>query len=248
MKDGCSLKIKIEHLNHSFGTQKILNDLSFESREIKSLAIIGPSGSGKSTLLRVLGGLIQAQSGRIEINGEELKPDEKSLFQHRKKVGTVFQDFNLFSNLNAFENIILPLVKVHGLSREEAESRAQELVKRFQLEPHAKKKPAQLSGGQKQRFAIVRAVAIQPQLLLLDEPTSALDPEMTAEVLHLIEELKSENKDFILVTHNIAFSERVANDILFLSEGAVRDYGHAEAVLKHSKSIEVQTFLRKILI
>lgn len=241
------MKLELKNIDQSFGEHQVLSQVSFRTEDTRALVLIGPSGGGKSSLLRILAGLDVPRAGEVKINGRELLFDEKSLIAHRRSVGTVFQAFNLFPHLSGLENVLLPLERVHGLSKSEARDRAFHYLKRFQLENHANKRPSQLSGGQRQRIAIVRAIAVQPQLLLLDEPTSALDPEMTAEVLHLIEELKTEGRDFVLVTHEISFAKRVADEIAFVSGGKVVESGQASRLFA-SQNSEVKSFLNKILI
>ena len=170
-----------------------------------------------------------------------------SVLRHRRSIGTVFQAFNLFPHLTAFQNITLPLEKVHGRSREEARELAEGTLRRFQLLDHAHKRPAELSGGQRQRVAIARAIAIKPQVVLLDEPTSALDPEMTAEVLELIEELKQEGRDLLLGTHEMGFALRLADRVALLSEGRIAELGPPEQVFGASQSEITRSFLRRVL-
>jgi polar amino acid transport system ATP-binding protein len=209
--------------------------------------LIGPSGGGKSTLLRVIAGLEYPDTGVVEIDGEPVEFQEDALLKHRRTIGVVFQAFNLFPHLTALRNITLPLEKVHGHSPGEAEENARELLKRFQLEKHATKKPAELSGGQRQRVAIARAISIKPRLLLFDEPTSALDPEMTAEVLDVIEELREEGRDFILVTHEMGFARKVADQVALLADGRIVEVGAVEQVFEHPRSQQSRDFLAKVL-
>lgn len=241
------MKLELQHLTQRFGQNTVLHGISLTTTGTRALVLIGPSGGGKSVLLRILAGLDAPLSGSVSINDKNLDFDERSLFRHRHDVGTVFQALNLFPHLSGLENILLPLIKVHHLSPREARERAEGYLQRFQLSEHAHKKPAQLSGGQRQRIAIVRAMAPQPKLLLLDEPTSALDPEMTAEVLRLIEELKHEGKDFVLVTHEISFARRVADEVAFIADGRLVDAGPAKRFFDEPAP-EVQSFLQKILI
>jgi polar amino acid transport system ATP-binding protein len=241
------LKIEISHLSQSFGEHKVLKDINYSSGNIRALSLIGPSGGGKSSLLRIFAGLSTPVSGSLIINSQAINFDDSSMHEHRKNVGTVFQSFNLFPHLTGLENILLPLEKVHGLLPEAAMERAMSYLKRFRLEDHANKKPSELSGGQRQRIAIVRAVAIQPQLLLFDEPTSALDPEMTAEVLRLIEELKEDGRDFILVTHEMSFAKRVSDEVLFIADGMIAASGTTQKVFQEPSPI-VKVFFDKILV
>lgn len=218
------MKLDLSNLTRSFGTHRVLDNLAWQA-EGHALVIIGPSGGGKSTLLRVLAGLEHPDSGTLAFDGQTLSFTEDALLRHRREVGVVFQSYNLFPHLTALENIMLPLTKVHGLSEGDARGRALEHLRRFQLEAHSHKKPAHLSGGQRQRVAIVRAIAIRPRLLLFDEPTSALDPEMTAEVLDMIAELRTEGRDLILVTHHLAFARTVADQVAFLADGKIMEHG-----------------------
>jgi len=185
------------------------------------LAMVGPSGGGKSTLLRILAGLEIPESGTVRIDGQALPVGEKDLRNYRRTIGVVFQAFNLFPHLTALENIVLPLVRVHGQPKAAAVTRARELLERFQLAAHAEKKPFQLSGGQRQRVAIIRAIATRPRFLLMDEPTSALDPEMTLEVLEFLLELRGTACPLILVTHEIGFARAAADRMVFLREGRI---------------------------
>jgi polar amino acid transport system ATP-binding protein len=241
------MKLELSGVIKSFGTHRVLDNISLDLPKAHAFVLIGPSGGGKSTLLRILAGLERAETGRIKIDDVLLPHDEEALRKYRCGVGTVFQAYNLFPHLPALENIMLPLEKVHGLPRDEAHARAMETLQRFQLEPHAHKKPGQLSGGQKQRVAIARAVAIKPRLLLFDEPTSALDPEMTAEVLEMIEELKQEGRDLILVTHEMAFARVASDQVAFLDGGKILECGPPEEIFAGARSEACRRFLGKIL-
>ncbi len=241
------MKLELRNVTKSFGTHRVLDDLTADFGELRSLALIGPSGGGKSTLLRIVAGLETPDSGQVTLDGETIQFDEPALREHRRHLGVVFQAFNLFPHLTALTNITLPLEKVHGISPAEAEHIARESLRRFALADHAHKKPAELSGGQKQRVAIARAIAIKPRLLLFDEPTSALDPEMTAEVLSVIEELKNEDRDFLLVTHEMGFARHVADRVAFLAAGRIVEHAPAEELFSQPKSRECQDFLARIL-
>ncbi|MBM4010630.1 MAG: amino acid ABC transporter ATP-binding protein [Planctomycetes bacterium] len=197
----------------------VLDGLSMTTGDVQALVLVGPSGGGKSTLLRILAGLDRPVAGSVTFDGEPLPQDEPGLLRYRRTVGTVFQAYNLFPHLTAMQNLLLPLVHVHGLSEPAARGRVQGPLERFGLASHAHKRPAELSGGQKQRVAILRALVVQPRRLFLDEPTSALDPEMTAEVLEMVGELKASGTQFVLVTHEMAFARRVADEIAFIAAG-----------------------------
>ena len=188
------MRIEAKDVCKSFEDGKIVLDRISLSDDVTSLAIIGPSGGGKSTLLRILAGLLPMDSGELVVDGDQISQNEKELIEYRRKIGFVFQKSGLFHHMTGRENIVLPLMKVHGLSEEEANKRADELLKRFGLYDDADKRPSALSGGQQQRIAIARAIAPNPKLLLLDEPTSALDPEYTVEVLNMIEDLKESGR------------------------------------------------------
>ena len=241
---GC---VDLRNLTKSFATHRVIDDVTVDFGELRSLALIGPSGGGKSTLLRMIAGLIAPDSGTITLDGKPIGTDEISLRTHRQQLGVVFQSYNLFPHLSALTNITLPLEKVHGLASNAAEELARETLKRFALADHADKKPAELSGGQKQRVAIARAIAIKPRVLLFDEPTSALDPEMTAEVLDVIEELKDENRDFLLVTHEMGFARHVADRVAFLAKGRIIEHGPAEQLFDQPQSQECRDFLARVL-
>ena len=241
------MKLEVQSLCKSFGDQAVLRDIQISLEKVHTLALIGPSGGGKSTLLRVIAGLERPDGGRVVLDDEEIIFRERELHEHRKTVGTVFQSFNLFPHLSALSNITFPLEKVHGHSKVEARRIAEEILVRFQLMEHATKQPAQLSGGQRQRIAIARAISIRPKLLLFDEPTSALDPEMTAEVLEVIEELREEGRDFVLVTHQMGFAKRVADQVALLSGGKIIEYGPPAQILDNPRSETARQFLAKIL-
>ena len=241
------MRLSLEALNKSFGPNRVIDNITVDFGELRSLALIGPSGGGKSTLLRIIAGLETPDSGTISLDGKSIGSNEDSLREHRHHLGVVFQAFNLFPHLTTLANITLPLEKVHGLTPEDAKHLALATLNRFALADHAHKKPAALSGGQKQRVAIARAIAIKPRLLLFDEPTSALDPEMTAEVLDVIEELKDEGHDFLLVTHEMGFARHVADRVAFLANGRIVEHAPAEELFAAPQSRECRDFLARIL-
>lgn len=224
-------------------TATVLDHLSLETGDIGSLVFIGPSGGGKSTLLRILAGLDIPTSGRVAFDGEPVPGDEPALERYRRTVGTVFQAYNLFPHLTAMDNLLLPLIHVHGLTEREARERVRIPLERFRLAEHAHKRPAELSGGQKQRIAILRALVVRPRRLFFDEPTSALDPEMRAEVLDMIAEVRAEGVEFILVTHEMAFARRVADEVAFLADGRVTAAGPAAAFFDRPADPAVRRFL-----
>jgi len=241
------MRLELSGLEKWFGSQAALQGISETIVDFKALAIIGPSGGGKTTLLRLVAGLEIPDRGGVALDGEQLLFSREALLRHRQRIGMVFQAFNLFPHLTALENITLPLEKVHGYAPAAAREHAMGLLERFQLSPHAAKKPAELSGGQQQRVAIVRAIAIKPRFLLFDEPTSALDPEMTAEVLEVIEELRHEGRDLIMATHHIGFARQVADHCLFVSGGTVVEAGPAAELFSQPRTAALQGFLAKVL-
>ena len=241
------MKLKLHQITKHFGDHVVLDNVSLSFEKVNTLVFIGPSGGGKSTLLRVIAGLEYPEAGELEIDGEKVAFTEDGLLKHRRTIGVVFQAFNLFPHLTALQNITLPLEKVHGVPPAEARDTAQQILKRLQLDKHSQKKPAELSGGQRQRVAIARAISIKPRLLLLDEPTSALDPEMTAEVLDVIEELRAEGLDFILVTHEMGFARLVADQVAVIADGRIVEAGPVDQVFKNPVSQQSLDFLAKVL-
>jgi len=241
------MRLRATNLCKSFGQQIVLNNVNLDLDNFHTLALIGPSGGGKSTLLRIIAGLEKPDSGTLSLNDHEIIYREKELMAHRRTIGTVFQAFNLFPHMTALQNITLPLEKVHRYKPSDARQIAEVILERFGLSEHGQKPPAQLSGGQRQRVAIARAISIKPKLLLFDEPTSALDPEMTAEVLEVIEELREEGRDLVLVTHQMGFAHRVADQIALLSGGKIIECGPPEQLLDNPQSEITRQFLAKIL-
>ncbi len=241
------MKLNLRGLSKTFGEHAALGGVSLDLEKVHTLVLIGPSGGGKSTLLRIIAGLEYPDSGEVEINGERVVYREEALLRHRRTIGTVFQAFNLFPHLSALQNITLPLEKVHGHAPAEAEEIARQFLARFRLEKHAAKRPAELSGGQRQRVAIARAVSIKPSLLLFDEPTSALDPEMTAEVLDMIKELRDEGRDFILVTHEMGFARQIGDQVALLADGRIVEAGAVGQIFERPASAQSRDFLAKVL-
>ncbi len=242
------MDLELRALSKTFGTHRVLDRVDLSLSGCRALVLIGPSGGGKSTLLRLLGGLETPSAGGVWIDGTRLPfGDDAGLRRHRLSTGFVFQAHNLFPHLTALQNITLPLEHAHGLSPADAEAQARELLRRFRLDPHAGQRPAQLSGGQQQRIAIARAVAIKPRLLLFDEPTSALDPEMTAEVLDMIAELRAEGRDLVLATHQMGFARRVADRIAFVAHGGIPAMGTVEEILGPTRHPVVGEFLERVL-
>lgn len=241
------MKLEITNLVKKFGSQRALSIDHLLISGCSTLVILGGSGSGKSTLLRMIAGLIYPDSGTIAIDDKKIIFDEDVLPEYRKSIGVVFQSWNLFPHLTALENIVLPLNKVQNIPLDESIQMSMELLKRFELDKHANKKPFALSGGQVQRVALVRAIATHPKLLILDEPTSALDPLMTAEVLELILELKDEKRDLLIVTHQLHFAKRAADQIIFMSEGKVVENGSSQEVFDNPKSMQAKLYMSKVM-
>lgn len=241
------MRLKIDHLTKSYGENTVLEDISFDLEDISSVVLIGPSGGGKTTLLRILAGLETFDSGTVQVNSHDLNQREEDLLQYRRRIGMVYQAYNLFPHLNALENIMLPLVQVQGLEKHLAREQALELLDRFHLAEHAMKRPAALSGGQQQRIAICRAVAIKPEVLFFDEPTSALAPEYTSEVLDLIEELRIEGMELVLVTHEMGFAHKASDYVMFISDGGIVTRGTPAEVFEQTGHPRVQRFFDKVL-
>ena len=241
------MRLELDGISKQFGEQQALREITLSVPEFQSLAIIGPSGGGKTTLLRIIAGLTTPETGHLTIDGQPLDFSEASLLAHRRSIGTVFQAYNLFPHLSARENVLLPLLKVHHLPLGEAHEIVDNLFDRFQLAPHANRRPAELSGGQQQRVAIVRAIAIKPRFLIFDEPTSALDPEMTAEVLDFIAELRSEGRELIIVTHNMGFAREVSDYALFIADGRIVEHGASHELFAAPRTPQLAAFLAKVL-
>lgn len=241
------MKLEVSGLVKCYGRTRALDGLSLSVETARVLVLIGPSGGGKSTLLRVLGGLETADVGGVKVNGHPLLADAAALQAYRRRNGFLFQAFNLFPHLTALRNIALPLEKVHGHPPAEARIMAEQALGRFSLLDHANKLPAQLSGGQQQRVGIARAVARQPEVLFLDEPTSALDPEMTAEVLELIQELAEDGQDIILSTHEMGFARAVADQVAFVASGKIEEISPPARLFGAPESALCQRFLSRVM-
>ena len=238
------MNLCIEQLVKKYNDQVILDRLSIDIKNVKTLALIGASGSGKSTLLRLMAGLEHYESGHIIVNGQDLL--ETDLDAYRKSVGFVFQDHNLFNHLSVLENICIVLEKVHKRSRAEILPGVLTLLEKFGLTEHQSKKPHQISGGQSQRVSIVRALAIEPALMFLDEPTSSLDPVLTFEVLEAIQKLVSEERDFVIVTHEIGFAKRIADYVIYMENGQIIEHGGPE-IFNEPQTASFKNFLGKVL-
>ncbi|MEI6295333.1 MAG: amino acid ABC transporter ATP-binding protein [Actinomycetes bacterium] len=235
--------LEVKNLRKSYGSDLVLHDISVALAEHEVKVLIGASGSGKSTLLRAINLLEGIDDGQILLDGHDITAVKVNPDEIRAQIGSVFQSFNLFPHLNVLQNITLAPRKVHGVSKDEAEANAMQMLSRFGLADKAKQYPDLLSGGQQQRVAILRAVITKPKVLLLDEVTSALDPILIAEVLALISELKGEGMTMMIATHEMGFAKRVADQVLFLAHGQIVESGSAHEILESPKTPELQNFL-----
>jgi len=238
--------LEIQDLCKSFGDHEVLKGISTTIRKGDVLALIGPSGCGKSTFLRSLNLLEIPTSGHVLFEGTDMTDKSVDINHVREKIGMVFQQFNLFPNMTIKENIMLAPVKLNKMTREEAEKKAMELLKRIGLSDKADAYPSQLSGGQKQRIAIVRSLAMNPDIILFDEPTSALDPEITAGTLKVLRELAQEKMTMVIVTHEIAFARKVADRVIFMDSGVIVEQGKPEDVIDNPDNERTKAFLQKL--
>ena len=243
--ENANTDLKIRNLKKSFGKNKVLNGINFELAEGERVVVLGPSGSGKSTFLRCINWMEEPTSGEIIMDGELVTA--KNIRKIRRNLGMVFQHFNLINNLTVMENLTLAPVKLHLMSRDAAEKRAMELLRHIGLPAKAGAYPASLSGGQKQRVAIIRAMMLNPEVLLFDEPTSALDPESIGDVLSLIRELAERGMTIMIVTHEMSFAKEIATRIVFLDKGKIIEEGTPEEFFNHPKTERVKEFLKKVL-
>lgn len=239
--------IRVEDLHKIFGELHAINGVSEEIKEGEVVVIVGPSGSGKSTFLRSLNLLEEPDRGHVYFEGVDITDKKVDINKHRQKMGMVFQHFNLFPHKTILDNITMAPIKLLGKSKEEAEKRAMELLELVGLEAKAKAYPSQLSGGQKQRIAIVRSLAMNPEVMLFDEPTSALDPEMVGEVLELMKRLAQDGMTMVVVTHEMGFAKEVATRVIFMDEGQIKEQGDPKEFFEHPKDPRLQDFLSKIL-
>jgi len=239
--------LQVEKLTKRYGDKEVLKDASFSIREGELKILIGPSGGGKSTLLQCINFLVKPNAGRVFLDGREvLYSRKRDLYNYRQKVGMIFQDFNLFDHLTALGNVEIALVRVKKMSRDEARVRASAELDRVGLGDHVEKYPAQLSGGQKQRVSIARALAMDPEVMLLDEPTSALDPELISEVLAVIRDLRSNGMTMIMSTHQISFAGEMADEILFMKNGIIVEAGPPKKLFAQAECQRTREFFMKI--
>lgn len=239
--------IKVENLIKNFGDIKVLKGIDTEIKRGEVVVIIGASGSGKSTFLRCLNRLEESSGGSIYFNGIDITDDKININLHRQKMGMVFQHFNLFPHMTVLKNMTSAPMKLLKFSKQDAEAKAVELLEKVGLSDRADAYPSQLSGGQKQRVAIVRALCMDPEVMLFDEPTSALDPEMVGEVLNVIKDLASSGMTMAIVTHEMGFAREVADRILFIDDGVIAEEGTPEEIFTNPKSPRLKDFLSKVL-
>ncbi len=239
--------IKVEGLEKAFGKVDVLKGINIDIKKGEVVVIIGPSGCGKSTFLRTLNLLEEPTGGHIYFEGTDITSKSANINLHRQKIGMVFQQFNLFPHMTILKNMTLAPMKLLKVSKEDAEKRALELLERVGLADRADAYPAQLSGGQKQRVAIVRALCMQPDVMLFDEPTSALDPEMVGEVLEVMKNLANEGMTMAIVTHEMGFAREVADRVIFIDDGVIAEEGTPEEIFKNPKSDRLKDFLGKVL-
>ena len=239
--------IEVKDLQKSFGELEVLKGINTEVQRGEVVVVIGPSGSGKSTFLRCLNLMETPTGGSIFVDGEEITDPKCDINLHRQKMGMVFQHFNLFNNMTILRNMTLAPMALLKKSRAEAEEKALALLRRVGLEDKANAYPSQLSGGQKQRIAIVRALCMDPEVMLFDEPTSALDPEMVGEVLDVMKELAQDGMTMVVVTHEMGFAREVGSRVLFMDEGVIMEENEPHEFFAHPKCERLQSFLAKVL-
>lgn len=240
--------IQVQNLTKTFGgSVHALNGVSTDIKKGEVVCVIGPSGSGKSTFLRCLNRLEDPTDGRIIFAGEDLMDPKTDIDMHRQKMGMVFQHFNLFPHMSILKNMTIAPMKLQKRGKDEAEGQAMKLLERVGLADRANAYPSQLSGGQKQRIAIVRALCMNPEVMLFDEPTSALDPEMVGEVLNVMRDLAKEHMTMVVVTHEMGFAREVSDRVIFMAEGKIVEEGTPEEIFTASKTERLQSFLSKVL-
>ena len=239
--------LQIEHLGKSFGKNRVLRDIDFSVSRGDVTCIIGASGSGKSTLLRCINLLERPSEGRILYHGEDILRQGVNAAAYRARVGMVFQNFNLFNNMNVLENCMIGMLKVQKRSKAEAEERAMRYLEKVGMAPYIHARPRQISGGQKQRVAIARALAMEPEVLLFDEPTSALDPQMVGEVLSVMRTLATEGLTMLVVTHEMAFARDVSSHVVFMDGGVIAEEGTPEQIFETPENPRTREFLSRFM-
>ena len=239
--------LRLEHLEKTFGTHQVLRDISFSVNKGDVISIIGSSGSGKSTMLRCVNLLEEPTGGKIIFEGKDIAGKELNLSQYRARVGMVFQQFNLFNNMNALENCVCPQLTVLHRKREEAEKIARDYLERVGMSAYCNARPAQLSGGQKQRVAIARTLSMNPDIILFDEPRSALDPEMVGEVLDVMQRLAKEGFTMLVVTHEMAFARDVSSRVIFMDGGVILEDAAPEEIFNNPRQPRTREFLSRYL-
>jgi len=247
MQDNTQILFEINDLCKDFGKLHVLDHISTTISKGEVVVIVGPSGSGKSTFLRSLNLLERPTGGQILFEGRDITDPKSDINLHRQKIGMVFQHFNLFPHKTILENMTLAPIKVLKKSKEEAEAKAMELLKRVGLEEKANAYPAQLSGGQKQRIAIVRSLCMDPDVMLFDEPTSALDPEMVGEVLNVMRELAEDGMTMAIVTHEMGFAKEVGTRVIFIDEGQIKEENTPKEFFDNPQNERLKEFLSKVL-
>jgi len=247
VNDNCLIKIEQLKKHYNGGEIKALDGLDLEINKGEVVVIIGPSGSGKSTFLRSMNLLELPTDGKITFEGVDITDPKTDINKHRQKMGMVFQHFNLFPNMNILKNMTIAPVKLLKVSKADAEAKARGLLEKVGLGDRAESYPSQLSGGQKQRVAIVRALCMEPQVMLFDEPTSALDPEMVGEVLDVMKDLARQGMTMVCVTHEMGFAKEVASRVIFMDEGKIIEEGTPDEIFTNPKSDRLKSFLSKIL-
>ena len=239
--------LDVQGLEKAYGGNQVLNGITTQIRRGEVVAIIGPSGCGKSTFLRSLNLLEEPTGGKILFEGTDITDSKVDINRHRQKIGMVFQQFNLFPHMTILKNLTLAPMKLQGMSEKDAKELAMQYLERVGLSDKADAYPSQLSGGQKQRIAIVRALCMNPEVLLFDEPTSALDPEMVGEVLAVIKDLAYNGMTMLIVTHEMGFAKEVASRVMFIDEGKILEENTPEELFDHPQSERLKSFLAKIL-
>lgn len=239
--------MQVKNISKKFDQTEVLKDISFEIEKGKVICLIGASGSGKSTLLRCLNLLEKPTTGQIFYHQENILEGKMNIYQYRSKVGMVFQQFNLFRNLNVLDNCMAGLINVRKVPKKEAEKKAMYYLKEVGMSQFVHARPAQLSGGQMQRVAIARALAMEPDLLLFDEPTSALDPQTVGEVLRVMKQLADSGLTMVVVTHEMQFAKEVADHVIFMDQGVIVEEGSPKEIFDHPKQKRTKEFLHRVL-